>query len=124
MYANAGISERDPEAARTVREAGPWRDLPMVALTSRVEPRDIERGRAGLMGVYGYTLYFPGTDNDYRLSDKPWWAMPGTSDAIESEAHGAWMQREMQRESREFTALSNIMKVRHDTAKSAINNVR
>ncbi|MDQ3263332.1 MAG: hypothetical protein M3Y59_06695 [Myxococcota bacterium] len=34
------------------------------------------------------------------------------------------MQREMQRESREFSALSNIMKVRHDTAKSAINNVR
>ncbi len=34
------------------------------------------------------------------------------------------LQREMQRESREFSALSNIMKVRHDTAKSAINNVR
>ena len=52
---------------------------------------DIERGRAGLMGVYGITLLFPGTDNDYRLRDKPWWAMPGTSDAIESEAHSAWM---------------------------------
>lgn len=34
------------------------------------------------------------------------------------------MQRDMQRESREYTALSNLMKVRHDTAKSAINNVR
>lgn len=34
------------------------------------------------------------------------------------------IQREMQRESREFTTVSNIMKVRHDTAKSAINNVR
>jgi hypothetical protein len=33
------------------------------------------------------------------------------------------LQESMQRESREFTALSNVMKVKHDTAKSAINNV-
>jgi hypothetical protein len=34
------------------------------------------------------------------------------------------MQQQMQRENREYTALTNIMKVRHDSAKSAINNVR
>jgi hypothetical protein len=34
------------------------------------------------------------------------------------------MQEDMQRESREFNALSNIMKVRHDSAKAAINNIR
>jgi len=34
------------------------------------------------------------------------------------------MQNEMQRESREFNAVSNIIKVRHDSAKSAINNIR
>jgi hypothetical protein len=34
------------------------------------------------------------------------------------------MQNEMQRESREHNALSNIMKVRHDSAKAAINNIR
>jgi hypothetical protein len=33
------------------------------------------------------------------------------------------LQESMQRESREFTALSNVMKVRHDTAKSTIQNV-
>ncbi len=33
------------------------------------------------------------------------------------------LQEGMQRESREFTALSNVMKVRHDSAKSAINNI-
>jgi hypothetical protein len=33
------------------------------------------------------------------------------------------LQESMQRESREFTALSNVMKVKHETAKSAINNV-
>jgi hypothetical protein len=29
----------------------------------------------------------------------------------------------MQRESREFTALSNVMKVKHDSAKAAIANI-
>ena len=33
------------------------------------------------------------------------------------------LQESMQRESREFTALSNVMRVKHDTAKSAINNI-
>jgi hypothetical protein len=33
------------------------------------------------------------------------------------------LQSELQRESREFTAVSNVMKVRHDTAKSAIHNI-
>ena len=33
------------------------------------------------------------------------------------------LQEGMQRESREFTALSNVMRVKHDTAKSAINNI-
>lgn len=34
------------------------------------------------------------------------------------------LQNAMQRESREFNAISNIMKVRHDSAKAAINNIR
>lgn len=34
------------------------------------------------------------------------------------------LQQEMQAENRKFTALSNIMKTRHDTAKNAISNVR
>ena len=33
------------------------------------------------------------------------------------------LQENMQRESREFAALSNVMKVKHDSAKSAINNI-
>jgi hypothetical protein len=33
------------------------------------------------------------------------------------------LQEHMQRESREFTAVSNVMKVKHDSAKSAINNI-
>ena len=34
------------------------------------------------------------------------------------------LQEEMQAQNRQFTLVSNIMKVKHDTAKSAINNVR
>ncbi len=33
------------------------------------------------------------------------------------------LQEGMQRESREFTAMSNVLKVKHDSAKSAINNI-
>ncbi|HTN53748.1 MAG TPA: hypothetical protein VML50_15170 [Anaeromyxobacter sp.] len=33
------------------------------------------------------------------------------------------LQESMQRESREFTALTNVMKVRHDSAKAAIQNI-
>jgi len=33
------------------------------------------------------------------------------------------LQEAMQRESREFTALSNVLKVKHDSAKAAINNI-
>ncbi len=33
------------------------------------------------------------------------------------------IQESMQRESRAFTALSNVMKVKHDAAKAAINNI-
>jgi hypothetical protein len=34
------------------------------------------------------------------------------------------LQNQMQRESRQYTAISNIMKTKHDTAKNAIANVR
>jgi hypothetical protein len=33
------------------------------------------------------------------------------------------LQESMQRESREFTALSNVMKVKHDSARTAIGNI-
>ena len=34
------------------------------------------------------------------------------------------LQNDMQQESREHNAISNIIKVRHDSAKAAINNIR
>ena len=40
------------EFARTVRASGPWASLPMIALSSRADPHDIEAGRDA-----GYTDY-------------------------------------------------------------------
>lgn len=34
------------------------------------------------------------------------------------------MQMQMQQESRDYNTLSNVLKVRHDSAKAAINNIR
>lgn len=45
----------------------------------------------------------------------------------ESQAFSAMylqLQNQMQQESRQFNAISNIIKVRHDSAKAAINNIR
>lgn len=44
----------------------------------------------------------------------------------ESQAYNAQylqLQEAMQRENRQFTALSNVMKVKHDTARAAIGNI-
>ena len=38
--------------ARTLREGGAWSDLPLIALSGRADPADIERGRAA-----GFTDY-------------------------------------------------------------------
>ena len=59
----------------------------------------------------------------------------GTSDAFDAvralQAEGQSfnlryleLQEQMQRETREFTAVSNVMKVRHDAARAAIQNVQ
>jgi len=48
--------------ARAVRAEGPWRELPMVALTGRVEPAAIARGREA-----GFTDYVAKYDRDALL---------------------------------------------------------
>jgi hypothetical protein len=56
------------------------------------------------------------------------WDLLAAQQAIQSDGQSFNMQYlqlqdAMQKESQQFTAVSNIMKVRHDTAKNAINNV-
>jgi hypothetical protein len=49
----------------------------------------------------------------------------GMVDQMRTEAdRSMMMQMNMQSESREYNALSNVLKTRHDSAKAAINNIR
>ena len=49
--------------ARAVREGGIWADLPMIALSGRSEPRDVERGRAA-----GFSDYIAKFDREALLT--------------------------------------------------------
>ncbi|MDB5416076.1 MAG: cheA [Rubritepida sp.] len=49
--------------ARAVREGGAWAELPMIALTSQSEPRDVERGRAA-----GFSDYIAKFDREALLA--------------------------------------------------------
>lgn len=52
-------------------------------------------------------------------------SLSGTLETMRQEADRSMvMQMNMQQESREYNALSNVLKVRHDSAKAAINNLR
>jgi two-component system, chemotaxis family, sensor kinase CheA len=51
------------EFARAVRESGPWVNLPMIALTGHVEPRDVEAGRDA-----GFTDYVAKSERDELLA--------------------------------------------------------
>jgi two-component system, chemotaxis family, sensor kinase CheA len=51
------------EFARAVRDSGPWVNLPMIALTGHVEPRDVEAGRDA-----GFTDYCAKFERDALLA--------------------------------------------------------
>ncbi len=52
-------------------------------------------------------------------------SLNGYVDLMRAEAdRSMMMQMKMQDESRDYNALSNVLKVRHDSAKAAINNIR
>jgi two-component system chemotaxis sensor kinase CheA len=46
--------------ARKVRDSGPWRDLPMIALSGRTSGADVERGRSA--GFSDYVAKSAGAD--------------------------------------------------------------
>jgi hypothetical protein len=51
--------------------------------------------------------------------------MSGMVNEMRAEANRSMaMQMAMQQESREYNTISNVLKVRHDSAKAAINNIR
>jgi hypothetical protein len=56
--------------------------------------------------------------------DRPVYTDPTVREMAAMSDYYMKLQNEMQRESREYNAVSNIIKVRHDSAKAAINNIR
>jgi two-component system chemotaxis sensor kinase CheA len=49
--------------ARSLREGGPWQDLPLIALSGRIAPQDVAAGRAA-----GFTDYVAKFDRDALLA--------------------------------------------------------
>ena len=65
----------------------------------------------------------PGTSGSVTAADPANFDTYLNQMRIESDRSMA-MQVEMQQESREYNTLSNVLKLRHDSAKAAINNIR
>lgn len=80
----------------------------------------------GIVNVGGVTSSGGGSAVSTTLADTA--GIGGMGDSIRmmrAEADRSMqMQLMMQNESREYNALSNVIKVRHDSAKAAINNIR
>jgi hypothetical protein len=49
---------------------------------------------------------------------------PSVQQMYEASREALGLQLQVQQESREYNAVTNVLKVRHDSAKSAINNIR
>ena len=90
------------------------------------------RPQALAVNASGSTLATPiggvGTSVASSGSSGTGWDLLAAQQAMQSDSQSFNMQYlglqdQMQKESREFTAISNIMKVRHDTAKNAISNI-
>jgi hypothetical protein len=76
---------------------------------------NINGGVAAGGGVAGGGLANAATSGD----------MNGMVNEMRAEANRSMaMQMAMQQESREYNTISNVLKVRHDSAKAAINNIR
>lgn len=75
-------------------------------------------------GLHGLSAGAPGALSGGARADQmnKMWAMQE-----QNQVHNMQyleLQQEMQRDNRHFKTMSNLMKVRHDTAKSAIDNMR
>jgi hypothetical protein len=57
-------------------------------------------------------------------ADAPVFSNPEVNEMAQMSSYYLKIQNEMQQESRSFNAISNVIKVRHDSAKAAINNIR
>ena len=86
---------------------------------------------SGITSIGGSSLGVVGGSNatSQTLATTPMGGAPaemtGMISQMRAEADRSMLvQMQMQQESREYNTLTNVLKVRHDSAKSAINNIR
>jgi hypothetical protein len=89
----------------------------------------VGRAATGIQTVGGGGSVSGGGQGVDRLASAGTGELPsglnGMIDQMRTEAdRSMMMQMNMQSESREYNALSNVLKTRHDSAKAAINNIR
>jgi len=75
----------------------------------------------GITPSHTYTVLGTYEDNGvtYVVLRNPW----GTIENLEEDEY-LIIQQKMQQENRQYTTISNVMKVYHDSSKSTINNIR
>jgi hypothetical protein len=85
-------------------------------------------GSAGSIGSVGGTAQSFGTTAGSApgslAGETSTYTNPDVQQMAQMSDYYLHLQNEMQAESREYNAVSNIIKVRHDSAKAAINNIR
>ena len=83
-------------------------------------PHSASAASSGVININGGAAAGGGLANAATSGD-----MNGMVNEMRAEANRSMaMQMAMQQESREYNTISNVLKVRHDSAKAAINNIR
>lgn len=84
-------------------------------------PRTASAASSGIVNVGGGSVGGSGGATNAAVSGD----MTSMMSEMRAEANRSMaMQMAMQQESREYNTISNVLKVRHDSAKAAINNIR
>ena len=126
------VNDRSLALQRPARQSAPRADFSTAveAPRSRNTPRVLDAAAsavtsstpAGMLvnGVVGLVGGASADPRQQQIDDM--WRMQAENQAMNLEYMA--LQESAQSENRHFTAMSNLMKARHDTAKGAISNIR
>ena len=88
-------------------------------------PRTVSAASSGVININGGVAAGGGVAGGGLANAATSGDMNGMVNEMRAEANRSMaMQMAMQQESREYNTISNVLKVRHDSAKAAINNIR
>jgi hypothetical protein len=114
LRANPGVHTRDHRSTPNHRAGGDYYEQ----LSSHRGVSSRDPGRAIGLGSSRYDRMLASGDIEGLLND------PGASEWLKDPANNLKVMLAIQNENRVFTALSNVIKTKHDTSKAAINNIR